>query len=72
MVVFAAKLFRKFAIRYVRLHPFAERLREHAVRISSLPDWREFFQTWYSPDREWPQPTQSSSQPDLIAAGAEP
>ena len=68
----AAKLFRKFAIRYIRLHPNGDEMRDACVRASSLPEWRLFLDRWYDPGKVWPAATGASSQPDLIAAGATP
>ena len=46
----AASRMRKFGIKYARLHPQGERLRDEFVTVRSAADWQAVLDRWYGGD----------------------
>jgi tRNA-dihydrouridine synthase B len=48
---------RKFGIKYSRLHPQAEQVRDAFVAVQSADGWREVLDRWYAEDLpgRWPE-----------------
>lgn len=66
----AAKLMRKFGIRYSALHPFPTEVRDAFVRVKSRAGWLAVLDEWYDERRAWPAVERSDGRDDLIAGGA--
>ncbi|MFO0839024.1 MAG: tRNA-dihydrouridine synthase [Phycisphaerae bacterium] len=66
----AARLMRKFGIKYAELHPCSRSVRDAFVRIHSAAEWLAVLEEWYDPDRSWPATQRHSGPGMLIAAGA--
>lgn len=66
----AARLMRKFGIKYSELHPEPIAVRDAFVRARNVADWRTVLEKWYDPSRDWPPGRRRSGPGDLIAAGA--
>ena len=50
----AARLMRKFGIKYSELHPDGLKVRAAFVGSRSAAEWRAVLDTWYDPTRDWP------------------
>lgn len=68
--IVAAKLMRKFGIRYSAMHPLGEAVRDAFVRVRTRADWLRVLDEWYDPTRDWPAVTRSAGVPELSAGGA--
>jgi tRNA-dihydrouridine synthase B len=68
----AARVMRKFGIRYSDLHPHPKKVRMAFVAAESEAAWHAVLAEWYDPTRVWPAPHRRSGPGDLIAAGATP
>lgn len=67
----AGRLMRKFGIKYSRLHPFADAVRDGFIKAASRSEWRAVLDEWYDPAREWPATTRPDPEADLLTACAE-
>ncbi len=67
----AAKIMRKFGIKYSELHPHHLEVRDAFIRARSGDEWMAVLEGWYDPGRDWPAPVRKSGPGDLVAAGAE-
>ena len=66
----AARIMRKFGIKYGELHPHGIPVRDAFVRSRSAADWLAVFDEWYDPSRDWPPPRRKRGPGHLVAAGA--
>ncbi len=66
----AARIMRKFGIKYSELHPDAGAVRDAFIRTRNVADWRAVLDRWYDPGRAWPPGRRKQGPGDLIAAGA--
>ena len=55
----SCKLMRKFGIKYARLHPQAEAIRDAFVAVRHPGQWREVLERWYSEDHASEPPAQA-------------
>jgi tRNA-dihydrouridine synthase B len=55
-------LMRKFGIKYSRLHPQAEQVRDAFIAVKEPADWRAVLETWYAEDLPgvWPATTEET------------
>jgi len=68
----AARVMRKFGIKYAELHPDYLAVRDAFVAVRGAADWFMVLDKWYDPQRVW-SPGRRKTGPDhLVAAGAEP
>jgi len=68
----AAKLLRKFGIKYAEHHPLARDVRDAFIAARTLRDIARLLDVWYDPAKDWPPVRRRSGHGDLIAAGASP
>ncbi|GMV96849.1 MAG: tRNA-dihydrouridine synthase [Phycisphaerae bacterium] len=66
----AARLMRKFGIKYSELHPAGRAVRDAFIRVRNEADWRRVLDEWYDPGRDWPPGVRKTGPGDLVAAGA--
>lgn len=66
----AARLMRKFAIKYAELHPYPGKLRPAFVGAKNLDQLFATVAKWYDPDRSWPPGRRKTGPGELVAAGA--
>lgn len=66
----AARIMRKFGIKYSELHPSRLAVRDAFIAARNDQDWRQILETWYDPARDWPAVVHRSGPGHLIAAGA--
>lgn len=66
----AARLMRKFGIKYSELHPKSIAVRDAFAGARNVADWRAVLEKWYDPSRAWPPGRRKTGPGDLIAAGA--
>lgn len=66
----AARIMRKFGIKYSELHPLGTQVRDAFIRVSRAEDWQAVLDAWYDPTRAWPPGVEKTGPGDLIAAGA--
>ena len=66
----AARVMRKFAIKYAELHPLGEAVRDAFVQSRNEGDWLRVLGEWYEAKREWPAGRRKAMAGDLVAAGA--
>ncbi|MBI5863409.1 MAG: tRNA-dihydrouridine synthase [Planctomycetes bacterium] len=66
----AARLMRKFGIKYSELHPAGAAVRDAFIRASARDQWLRVLEEWYSPTREWPPGVRKMGCGALLAAGA--
>ena len=66
----AARIMRKFGIKYSELHPCAIQVRDAFVRARSAAEWHAVLAEWYDPAGDWPATTRRRGPGDLVAAGA--
>jgi tRNA-dihydrouridine synthase B len=68
----AARVMRKFGIKFSEHHPHAVQVRDAFVRVSTPDDFKEVLERWYDPAVDWPPVVRREGHGDLIAAGAKP
>ena len=68
----AAKIVRKFGIKYAEHHPLARDVRDAFITARTSGDITRLLDAWYDPTREWPPVRRRGGHGDLIAAGASP
>lgn len=66
----AARIMRKFGIKYAELHPLNLAVRDAFVACQTSAQWRTVLDEWYSPQRTWPAGRRKLDAGDLIATGA--
>ena len=66
----AAKLMRKFGIKYSEHHPHAREVRDAFIRVANPTDIQEVLNRWYDARVDWPPVKRRESHGDLVAAGA--
>jgi tRNA-dihydrouridine synthase len=66
----AARLMRKFGIKYSELHPFARDVRDAFVASRNVTDWLRVLEQWYDARRIWPPGRRKKGPGELVAAGA--
>lgn len=66
----AARIMRKFGIKYSEHHPHARKVRDAFIAVSDGADFAEVLATWYDPAKDWPPVPRREGHGDLIAAGA--
>ena len=66
----AARVMRKFGIKYAELHPEFIPVRDAFVSSKTDADWFAVLDRWYDPNHGWPPPRRKSGPGNLIAAGA--
>ena len=66
----AARIMRKFGIKYSELHPCGRQVRHAFIAAASPADWHAVLDHWYDPTRDWPPGVRKRGPGDLIAAGA--
>jgi tRNA-dihydrouridine synthase len=66
----AARMMRKFGIKYSELHPFGRDVRHAFFRVNSPAAWRAVLDEWYDPGRDWPPARHKRGPGHLVAAGA--
>jgi len=66
----AARIMRKFGIRYSERHPHHAAVRAAFIDCRSPRDWQAVLERWYDPQRRWPPGRRPGRPTDLIAAGA--
>ncbi len=67
----AARIMRKFGIKYSELHPEYKQVRDAFVKSKTVADWLAVLERWYDPTRTWPPPRRKNGLDHLIAPGAE-
>ncbi len=50
----AARIMRRFGIKYAELHPHAKQVRAAFIAAMSPEQWLAVLDTWYDPQRAWP------------------
>jgi nifR3 family TIM-barrel protein len=68
----AARIMRKFGIKYAELHPQCVPVRDAFINSATVADWLGVLTRWYDPARKWPPGRRRSGPGHLIAAGARP
>ncbi len=68
----AAKIMRKFGIKYSEHHPMARPVRDAFIAARRPRDIEQILDRWYDPDADWPPVKRRERHGDLIAAGAQP
>ncbi len=66
----AARIMRKFGIRYADTHPMPRKVRMAFVAAMSAERWHAVLDEWYDPGRAWPPVVRRTGPGDLVAAGA--
>ena len=66
----AARLMRKFGIKYAELHPSFVEVRNAFACTRNAESWQAVLEEWYHPDRDWPPGKRKTDPGDLVAAGA--
>jgi nifR3 family TIM-barrel protein len=66
----AARILRRFGIKYAELHPQAKQVRAAFIAAMSAEEWLAVLDTWYDPTRDWPPSVRKTGPGGLIAAGA--
>lgn len=66
----AARLMRKFGIKYAELHPDTRQVRDAFIASKNRDDWLSVLDKWYDPAREWPPAEHKSGPGELVASGA--
>ena len=66
----AAKIMRKFGIKYAEHHPCGKEVRNAFIAIKTHADFTAVLDRWYDPDVDWPPVTRRDGHGDLVAAGA--
>jgi len=68
----AAKVMRKFGIKYSEHHPLARQVRDAFIATRTPDDIHRLLDTWYNPTTDWPAVRRRDGHGDLVAAGATP
>ncbi|MCK4659840.1 MAG: tRNA-dihydrouridine synthase [Phycisphaerae bacterium] len=68
----AARVMRKFGIKYSEHHPHARQVRDAFVAVRSARDFEAVLECWYDPRGDWPPVKRRQGPGDLVAAGASP
>jgi tRNA-dihydrouridine synthase B len=68
----AARIMRKFGIKYSELHPEHIGVRNTFINSKTATDWLAVLDRWYDPTRDWPPGRRKTGPGHLIAAGATP
>ncbi len=66
----AARIMRKFGIKYAELHPQRREVRMAFVQAMDSAQWLAVLDEWYDPGRPWPPGRRRLGPEQLIAAGA--
>ena len=66
----AARIMRKFGIKYSEHHPLGRSVRDAFVAVKTAGDFADVLDRWYDPAVEWPKVERRAGHGDLIAAGA--
>ena len=66
----AARIMRKFGIKYSELHPQHVPVRDAFARTRNTADWLAVLDTWYDPACPWPPGQRKTGPGHLVAAGA--
>ena len=66
----AARVMRKFGIKYAEHHPRAAEVRAAFIAVSTPAEFDAVVSAWYRPDVAWPPVQRRAGHGDLIAAGA--
>ncbi|UCE61351.1 MAG: tRNA-dihydrouridine synthase [Phycisphaerales bacterium] len=66
----AAKIMRKFGIKYSEHHPCARQVRDAFIAVKRAGDFKAVLDKWYDPTADWPPVVRRKGHGDLIAAGA--
>jgi len=66
----AARVMRRFGIKYAELHPQARQVRAAFIAAMSPEQWLAVLDTWYDPHRDWPPSVRKTGPGGLVAAGA--
>ena len=66
----AARIMRKFGIKYAEHHPRAREVRDAFIAVQHPADFARVLDVWYDPAGDWPPVTRREGHGDLIAAGA--
>ena len=66
----AARVMRKFGIKYSELHPNGPDVRGAFLRAATRDDWLALLDEWYGATRPWPPGRRKTGPGALIAAGA--
>ena len=68
----AAKVIRKFGIKYSEHHPLARKVRDAFIAAKTTDDIRGLLDVWYDPAAGWPAVQRRDEHGNLVAAGARP
>ncbi len=66
----AARILRKFGIKYAEVHPYPGKVRQAFVHAKSAAEWLAVLEEWYDPARDWPPGRRKLGPGELVAAGA--
>ncbi|MGB0717629.1 MAG: tRNA-dihydrouridine synthase, partial [Phycisphaerae bacterium] len=66
----AQRVIRKFGIKYSEHHPHAREVRDAFAHAKRADDVRAALDTWFDPERDWPDVQRREGHGDLVAAGA--
>lgn len=67
----AARVMRKFGIKYSELHPCGHEVRDAFIGIKKAADWEAVLAKWYFAEQDWPPVQRKTGLGHLVAAGAE-
>jgi nifR3 family TIM-barrel protein len=68
----AAKILRRFGIKYSEHHPLARSVRDAFIAVRRPDDIEQVIERWYDPQGDWPPVRRRERHGDLVAAGARP
>jgi nifR3 family TIM-barrel protein len=68
----AAKIMRKFGIKYSEHHPLATNVRDAFIAVKKADDVRRVLDIWYDPGADFPPVQRRTGHGHLVAAGAKP
>ena len=66
----AAKIMRKFGIKYSEHHPLSLKVREAFIAVRTSHDIHRLLDQWYDVTFDWPPVQRSEGHGDLVASGA--
>ena len=66
----AAKIMRKFGIKYSEHHPRSPEVRDAFIAVKTAAGFADVLDKWYDPTKSWPAVRRRRDHGDLIAAGA--
>jgi tRNA-dihydrouridine synthase B len=66
----AARIIRKFGIKYSEHHPCFRQVRDAFVGVKTPEDFQGVLERWYDPRADWPPVVRRKGHGDLVAAGA--